>query len=52
MEIVAGRDFSKRLITDVGLSVLVNEAMVKDRGWENPLGKRIQEDFAESPLVS
>ena len=46
MEIVAGRDFSKRLITDVGLSVLVNEAMVKDRGWENPLGKRIQEDFA------
>jgi len=46
MEIVTGRDFSTRLLTDIGLSILVNEAMVKKMGWENPLGKRVQEDFA------
>ena len=46
LEIVEGRDFSKKLITDIGMSVLVNEAMVKDRAWDNPLGKRVQENFA------
>jgi len=42
MQIVAGRDFSKRLLTDVGMSFIVNEAMVKKMGWKEPLGKRIQ----------
>ncbi len=41
MEMASGRDFSKRLLTDVGTTFIVNEAMVKDRGWEDPLGKRI-----------
>lgn len=42
MEMASGRDFSKRLLTDFGTSFIVNETMVKARGWENPLGKRIQ----------
>ncbi len=42
MELAAGRNFSRRLLTDVGTSVIVNEAMVKARGWNEPLGKRIQ----------
>jgi putative ABC transport system permease protein len=42
MRLVAGRDFSKRLLTDVGTSFIVNETMVRNRGWKNPLGKRIQ----------
>ncbi|HTY64689.1 MAG TPA: FtsX-like permease family protein [Acidobacteriota bacterium] len=42
MKLVQGRSFSKKLITDVGASLLVNEALVKNRGWKNPLGKRIQ----------
>jgi putative ABC transport system permease protein len=42
MRMVAGRDFSKKLLTDVGTSFIVNETMVKNRGWKNPLGKRIQ----------
>jgi putative ABC transport system permease protein len=41
MKLVSGRDFSKRLLTDVGSTFIVNETMVKKRGWKNPLGKRI-----------
>ncbi len=42
IELVAGRDFSRELSTDIESSVLVNEALVKKLGWETPLGKRIQ----------
>ncbi len=37
-----GRDFSKKLLTDVGDSFLVNETMVKKMGWDQALGKHIQ----------
>jgi putative ABC transport system permease protein len=42
IELVSGRSFSKRLITDLGTRFVVNEAMVKKIGWINPLGKGIQ----------
>ncbi|HEV2702675.1 MAG TPA: FtsX-like permease family protein, partial [Steroidobacteraceae bacterium] len=42
MRIVKGRDFSQRLLTDTGVSVLVNETLVHKMGWTEPLGKRIQ----------
>jgi putative ABC transport system permease protein len=42
LKIVQGRDFSKRLLTDVGTNYLVNEALVRKLGWTEPLGKRIQ----------
>ena len=42
VEIAEGRDFSKRLLTDVGNSILVNEALVKSMGWDTAIGKRIQ----------
>jgi putative ABC transport system permease protein len=41
MTIVQGRDFSSRLLTDVGTNFLVNETMVKRMGWSNPLGKQL-----------
>jgi len=41
LKILQGRDFSKRLLTDVGLNVLVNEATVRKMGWTEPLGKRV-----------
>jgi putative ABC transport system permease protein len=41
MQLASGRDFSKRLLTDVGSSFIVNETMVKKRGWKDPLAKRI-----------
>lgn len=42
IELIEGRDFTKRLLTDVGDSYLVNETMVKKMGWDQPLGKHIQ----------
>ena len=40
MQLVAGRDFSQRLLTDIGQTVIVNEAMVRQMGWDEPLGKQ------------
>jgi putative ABC transport system permease protein len=42
LKILQGRDFSRRLLTDVGSNFLVNEAMVHKMGWAEPIGKRIQ----------
>lgn len=42
MELVRGRDFSRELPIDMKSSMLVNEALVKKMGWEEPLGKRIK----------
>jgi putative ABC transport system permease protein len=44
LHMVAGRDFSRRMLTDVGTSVLVNESFVKLMGWKQPIGKRIEND--------
>ena len=43
LKILQGRDFSKRLLTDVGLNCLVNEATGAEMGagWTDPLGKRV-----------
>ncbi|WP_462250769.1 ABC transporter permease [Ekhidna sp.] len=38
LEIVEGRDFRKG---DTGKSIIVNEALVEEMGWENPIGKQI-----------
>jgi putative ABC transport system permease protein len=51
MELVRGRDFSSELLTDIGSSVLVNEALVKKMGWEEPLGKRIQLGETEFKVI-
>ena len=42
MQLSEGRDFTKKLLTDVGNAYVINETMVKKMGWEQPLGKRIQ----------
>lgn len=41
IEVEQGRDFSRRLLTDVGSSYIVNETFVRRMGWDNPIGKRI-----------
>jgi putative ABC transport system permease protein len=41
IELLKGRDFSRRLLTDVGSSYIVNEAFVRAMGWEEPIGKRV-----------
>ncbi len=41
IQLTAGRDFSKRLLTDVGAGFVVNRTLVREMGWDEPLGKRI-----------
>lgn len=42
VEIVKGRAFNSDMPTDVREAVVVNEAMAKKMGWDEPIGKRIQ----------
>ncbi|HVQ15686.1 MAG TPA: ABC transporter permease, partial [Vicinamibacterales bacterium] len=41
IDVVKGRDFSRRLLTDVGAAYIVNETFVSRMGWKDPLGKRV-----------
>jgi putative ABC transport system permease protein len=40
--LVEGRDFSKRLLTDVGTTFIVNRTFVRSMGWDSALGKRLR----------
>ena len=53
MELVQGRDFSRRLLTDVGASYVVNEAFAHAMGWTDPIGKRmsIGTGFKQGPVI-
>lgn len=50
MEIVAGRDFDPRLATDSSQAVIVNETLVRDFGWTEPLGQTLT-GLEEEPIV-
>lgn len=41
LELVAGRDFDKNQPSDRTLGVLVNETMVKNMGWADPIGREL-----------
>ena len=41
IEVLEGRDFSQKFLTDIGTSVVVNETLVRQLGWQQPIGKRI-----------
>ena len=41
MKLVAGRNFSRTFGTDSAKAVIINEALAKRLGWDNPLGKRL-----------
>ena len=40
MKMVLGRQFSRKMASDSN-AVIVNEALVKQQGWKNPIGKKI-----------
>lgn len=40
MTIVAGRDFSREIMSDTTFACLVNEAMVARMSWKDPIGKK------------
>lgn len=41
IQLVEGRSFSKEFATDDGLAFIVNEAFVKDLGFEEPIGRKV-----------
>ncbi len=41
MKIAAGRNFSKDFPADTSGTILVNEAAVKEIGWDDPIGRKI-----------
>lgn len=45
IELAAGRNLSPEFPSDTQESVLINEAAVKKFGWDNPLGKKIQQIY-------
>lgn len=47
-ELVAGRNFSKDFPSDSS-GMLVNEAIVREMGWENPVGERLISFNGDSP---
>ena len=56
IKLVKGRNFSESFPSDAMGAVLVNEALVKKMGWQNPLGKRVKyilgkDETAEARVV-
>ncbi|MGD2035137.1 MAG: ABC transporter permease, partial [Bacteroidales bacterium] len=43
IRLVAGRNFSRDFPSDIGNSCLINETAAKCFGWDNPVGKRIND---------
>ena len=42
IELVDGRDFSERFPSDVNHAYILNQAAVKEIGWESPVGKELE----------
>lgn len=51
MEIISGRNFSVDFATDAGESFIVNETAVRQFGWDNPLGKKVNWDGEKQGTV-
>ena len=54
MELVAGRNFDPRLATDSSQAIIVNETLVRDFGWTDPIGQSLTgltESSATDPIV-
>jgi putative ABC transport system permease protein len=41
MRVIAGRNFSLDVATDRRLAMIVNEALVRQMGWQDPIGKKM-----------
>jgi putative ABC transport system permease protein len=47
LQIIAGRNFSKDNPADITSSMIVNEALVKEYGWKDPIGKRLPGEYEQ-----
>lgn len=51
MEIIEGRDFDDNIPTDLTTGVLVNETLVEVMGWDDPIGKKVQNAGPNNPTL-
>lgn len=51
METVDGRMYSRDMATDQQEAIMVNEAFVKEIGWEDPIGKKIAFGQQERTII-
>lgn len=52
LELVLGRDFDRAHSTDLADAVIVNETLVKELEWEDPIGKKIDQfDFFKGQVI-
>lgn len=52
ISVISGRDFSVNNPSDERRAILVNEALVEDYGWENPIGQRLPgPDFEDHEVI-
>lgn len=49
--IVAGRNFSQSMPSDPENSVVVNEAFVKEAGWEEPIGQQLNFEWKQKQMT-
>jgi putative ABC transport system permease protein len=47
IQIIQGRNFNSDRTTDQKESVIINETLANDMGWDKPIGKRVQIVFGE-----
>ena len=48
IKLIAGRNFSKDNPADIENSMVVNESLVKDYGWKDPIGKKFPGAFPQT----
>ena len=49
MNLVAGRNFDPKRVTDSTYAVIINEAMARDFGWSDPVGQVVSGLFEDEP---
>ncbi len=50
LQIIKGRDFSRENPADISNSMLVNEALVKEYGWDDPIGKKLPGQYEQQVI--
>lgn len=52
IKIVQGRNFSSNIPTDKTDAIIVNETLIKEMGWKNPIGKSVRTNADNGKVIS
>ncbi len=51
VKVIEGRNFSEDLVTDTDDALIINQALAKQLGWENPIGHKLPQGFRSAAVV-